>query len=317
MVPETGQTGGAAPEGKVSTVALEQLPDRARREQGTASSTTQRTGQSSGGLLGRASKLAGQAARSGYGLAKRLPGAEAAERELNKLERAALTELGKRIDEATDPYMAALRGSASGYAVDGKAGPGGVAGETSRGLVPASDLDVGFEPLRAAMSELLGRSISYSEERAREYLYALVLRQLTPDEARMVSALSDGSPFPVVHVAERSGVGGTGTYLVRNMSSLGKAAGVTLLDHVPHYTTRLCALDLAVLEDESPSLQTQYEILQAEENVRQAQQNAKRPKIIRNTIRMSAFGAQFWEACHPATSGKHAEKARGSNGASA
>ncbi|MDV6014437.1 DUF4393 domain-containing protein [Haloechinothrix sp. LS1_15] len=244
-----------------------------------------------------AGRLVGQAARTGYGLARRLPGAETAERELHRLERAALTELGKRIDDVTDPYLAALR-RPSFAGGDGWNGSGG--GQRGDGLPVSSAEAAGeLQPLRAAMAELLERSISYGPEQAREYCYAIVLRQLAPDEARMLSALSDGSPFPVVHIAERSGVGGTGRYLLRNASSLGKAAGVTLPDEVPHYISRLCALDLAELTEESVSLQTQYEILLAEEQVRVAQEAAKRPKVMRNTLRISTFGTRFWQACDP------------------
>lgn len=277
-------------------MALEQLPagsQRDRRGRGDGGG-----GDSSGGLFGMAGKLVGQAARTSYDLAKRLPGAEAAERELHKLEQVALTELGKRLDDVTDPYLAPLRRPSASHG-DGYGTAGHAPGGGYRGAALPTGSEGELEPLRAAMAELLNRSIGYTESEALEYLYAVVLRQLTPDEARMVSALSDGSPFPVVHVAERSGVSGTGNTVLRNMSSLGKAAGVTLPELVPHYVTRLCSLDLAELTDESPALQTQYEILLAEEEVRTALEATKRPKVTRNTIRLSRFGSRFWQACDP------------------
>lgn len=247
-----------------------------------------------GGLFGGATKIAGWAARTGYDIARRLPGADAAERGIQQIERAALTELRKRIDEVTDPYMSALNRPRGLPAAQGGAKAAAGAGT----LVSTKDGEV--EPLRAAMADLLERSLEFSEPRASEYLYASVLRELTPDEARIISALSDGSPFPLVDVAERVGVSGVGRYVLRNASSVGKAAGVTLPNQTPAYLTRLFALGLLETDEESPELATQYDILLTDEAVRQAGASVKRAKFIRRTVHISRFGADFWNACDPA-----------------
>lgn len=252
----------------------------------------QQNSSNSGGLFGGATKLVGWAARTGYGVAKRIPGVDAAERGLQQLERTALNELRKRIDEV-DPYP--------------------VARTLPRALPPATRTDLkrpggtlvttggaSHDPLRAAMAELLERSLDYSDSVACTYLYTAVLTQLTPDEARIVSALSDGSPFPLVDVAERVGVNGVGRYLLRNASSVGKAAGVTLADQVPTYVTRLLGLGVAELDEEAAELSTQYEILLTDEAVRGALEAAKRAKVIRRTVHISRFGAEFWKAVDPA-----------------
>jgi hypothetical protein len=60
------------------------------------------------------------------------------------------------------------------------------------------------------MAQLLNRSIGFGRQRAEEYLDAIILRQLTPDEVRILAALSSGSPFPLIDVAERTNLGGAG-----------------------------------------------------------------------------------------------------------
>ncbi|MEV5715762.1 Abi-alpha family protein [Amycolatopsis mediterranei] len=240
-------------------------------------------------LARRAGQLAGWAARTGFALGRKLPGVETAERGVRQVERQLLTELRRRLDEVDDPYHAALTAASAMHR------PAAV--EATVTLVPVRDNH--GEPLRAAMAELLNHSVGFGRERAREYFYAIILRQLTPDEARILSALSDGSPFPAVDVVERTGLGGHGRVVLRNASTVGKAAGVSLPDQVPGYVTRLIGLGLVDLDEEVPSLETQYEILMTDETVREAEKHVRRAKFVRRTIHVSRLGAQFWQACDP------------------
>lgn len=155
-------------------------------------------------------------------------------------------------------------------------------------------------PLRAGMAELLRRSTVSDADSARDHLYALLLGQLVPDEARILSLLSTGSTYPVVDVVERTGFGAARAVL-RNASTVGKAAGVSLPSHVPAYVSRVVALGLALLGPEEDALSTDYEILLTDETVRQAQQGLRRPRFVRRSVRISWLGAEFWAACDPGT----------------
>lgn len=247
-----------------------------------------KNGQVDNGLLGTASRVAGWAARTGVSAARKLPGAGVAERGAREVERRALVELRKRLETVGDPTLVTLRTPERDVSRD-TASPDAVV------VVPARDGEV--EPLRAAMAELLNRSIGFGRERSREYLYAVILRQLTPDEARVLATMADGTPFPLVDVVER---GRDGRVLLRNASTVGKAAGVTLADHVPDYVTRLVEFGLVDVESELDALSTQYEVLLTDDEVRAAQDGAKRAKIVRHTARISRLGIEFWRSCDPA-----------------
>ncbi|MFF5989887.1 Abi-alpha family protein [Prauserella flavalba] len=240
-------------------------------------------------LVQRAGRIAGWAARTGYSLGRRLPGADSAERSLRTLEQKALGELRRRLESAGDPYLATLNHAPS------------TSRNVANGQVKSRAVTVVSpdEPLRVAMSELLNRSTGLDRDRSRDYLYAIILRQLTPDEARILAALADGSPFPLVDVAERSGLGAAGRVVLRNASTVGKAAGVSLLDHVPAYVTRLVGLGLADIDEEAPALSTQYEILLTDDTVRAAERMVKRARFVRRTVRISPLGVSFWQACAP------------------
>jgi abortive infection alpha-like protein len=149
------------------------------------------------------------------------------------------------------------------------------------------------EPLRAAMEALLDSSADADREQAAEELYSAVLRQLTADEARILAVLGTGAVFPVVDVVSRE------VTLLRNASTVGEAAGVTLRDEVPSYLSRLAGLGLIEREGERADLASQYEILATDALVRAAGSTARRVRLVRGTVRISRFGARFWAACDP------------------
>ncbi len=225
------------------------------------------------------------ATRTGTGLARKLPGASAVESELGQLERSVLTELRRRLD-SVDP-------------LDDGSEP------EQREPVPAPTRDSApprqTEPLRVAMAELLMRSLEQSARRAREYLYLALLRQLVPDEARILSALADGSAYPVVHVDCRTGVSGSRRVL-SNASTVGRAAGVAVPASVPRYLSRLLHLDLVELGEPDLDLTVQYDILLTDQTLREAEEVARREgraRFVRASVRISSLGRDLWDACHP------------------
>lgn len=222
-------------------------------------------------------------ARTGWDVGQRLPGAGLVERELRRVERgaqrfgrAALDELARRV-AAVNASMAE-RGAATR---DGRR-----------------------DPLRAGMAELLNRSVDSSVESSRRYLFDEILRRLVPDEARIIAALSDGTVYPVIDVASRTALGGTGQVVQRYASTVGKSAGITLVDNVPTYLARLLELGLVEIGAEENSLDMEYDVLQTDPLVQRGEQRAKAdgrmaPRLLRRSVRISELGTEFWKACDP------------------
>lgn len=247
-------------------------------------------------IVAQAGAFARWAARTGTGLARKIPGAAAVESELVQLERAALAELRRRLDNI-DPLD------------DGRAADAEPVENPTRNAPPPKQT----EPLRVAMAELLMRSLEQSKQRAREYLYLALLRQLVPDEARILSALADGSVYPLVHVDCRSGVSGSRRVL-SNASTVGRAAGVAVPPSVPRYLSRLLHFDLVELGDADPTLSVQYDILMTDQVVRDAEDAARadgRARFVRATVRISPLGRDLWDACHPRADMEFAAAAQG------
>jgi hypothetical protein len=150
------------------------------------------------------------------------------------------------------------------------------------------------------LQSLLDRSIYNMPDDSRNDLYRTLLQALLPDEARILAALSDGSPYPLLHIAEPS-AGGNSVMALENASTVGRIAGVSLLDRTPLYLTRMLQLGLVAIGPEgSSSMDSDYEMLLAEDAVTVAQASARRgiigARVIRRTVRITALGREMWEA---------------------
>ncbi|WP_304113459.1 Abi-alpha family protein [Mycolicibacterium bacteremicum] len=151
----------------------------------------------------------------------------------------------------------------------------------------------------AVLRALLDRSMYTSPDKSRDALYLDLLNALVPDEARILAALSDGSAYPVVHIAE-PGAGGTPVFALKNASTIGRSAGVSLPRYTPLYLTRMLRLGLVRLGPEASSMNDEYEMLLTDSAVNIAVATARRgvraARVVRRTVRISDLGQELWEA---------------------
>lgn len=149
--------------------------------------------------------------------------------------------------------------------------------------------------MSALLRESLGQNATSSE---REYLVA-VLRQLLPDEARIIAALADGPPAPTVSVYRR----GSSDLLLDNASLVGRTAAVTLPSRTTRYVAHLLHLGLVELGPEDKTNNVGYELVLADRLVRPALKDGAMGKlparVERRTLRLSDHGRALWEATRP------------------
>lgn len=151
----------------------------------------------------------------------------------------------------------------------------------------------------AVLRRLLDRSMYTSPDKSRDVFYLHLLGSLVPDEARILAALSDGSAYPVIHVAE-PGTGGSPVFALKNASTIGRSAGVSLPRYTPLYLTRMLRLGLIRLGPEASSMYDEYEMLLTDSVVNIALATARRgvraARVIKRTVRISDLGQELWEA---------------------
>jgi hypothetical protein len=150
------------------------------------------------------------------------------------------------------------------------------------------------------LRSLLDTSMYTSPDISRNTLYLALLQDLLPDEARILAALSDGSAYPVIHVAEPT-IGTSTAFVLTNASTVGRAAGVSLPQHTPMYVGRLVLAGLAAIGPEGGNtMYDDYEMLLTDAAVNLALTKARRgvrsARVIRRTVRITELGQELWEA---------------------
>jgi hypothetical protein len=252
-------------------------------------------------LAGRAGQAIGWLARTGWRVTRALPGGELIEEQARRWESAAVREIRRRLEPADTTPGFAWRPLGSSV-LDPRVGRATLGDQELVTLV--RPMNGHAEPLRAGMAELLNRSASSNAQASREFLYTTILRQLVPDEARILAALADGASRPLIHVVVRNAIGATQRTVLANASTVGKNAGVAAPELVPTYMTRLYRFGLVEVGEEDPDLGDQYDILLTDQTVRAAAAEAKRPRFIRHSVSISTLGKNFWAECDPTVGGQ-------------
>ena len=138
-----------------------------------------------------------------------------------------------------------------------------------------------------------------------------VLRQLTPDEARIVSLFQHDGPYPLVSVVSRYKHGATISTVLRQFSLLGELAGCEHPRRAPLYVDNLVRLGIAELRRVRLSEDTRmFRAVEEHAEVRAAiAQIEANPSglaratdtivadLQRSALHVTAFGRQFYEAC--------------------
>jgi hypothetical protein len=160
----------------------------------------------------------------------------------------------------------------------------------------ATDTDA----LGSKMRGLLDRALDHSTSSSQMELFHHILDQLVADEARIISALSDGSSSPLVSIHDWTRRRVQGRAVLENASLIGRTANVALPDMVPSYVSHLLSLGLVEVGPEDPDLKDDYEVLMAESSVLAAIKTASRgplaAKIDKLTLTLSGLGQALWAA---------------------
>lgn len=150
----------------------------------------------------------------------------------------------------------------------------------------------------AAFQQLLEQSLDQRRDTAEVDLLGRLVAQLSCDEARVLSALSDEEYVPACHVFAGSLVGRDSVPILANMSRVGADAGVMLPEYVPNYLTHLLALGLVQTAPEDREAGDRYSMLESEERVREAMRHIQetlrlRARIQRFSVVITPLGARL------------------------
>jgi abortive infection alpha-like protein len=177
--------------------------------------------------------------------------------------------------------------------------------------------------LRERYLNLLAASMDDATAARVHPAFLAVLRELTADEARLISLFQHDGPYPLLTVVARLKFGGPLSTELRHFSLLGRDAGCEFPERTPLYIDNLCRLGLTELRsvrvaDDTRmfrALEETAEVkaaiariearppLAAETTTARAIPGAKDDEgrivadVQRKALYVTSFGRQFYEAC--------------------
>lgn len=167
----------------------------------------------------------------------------------------------------------------------------------------------GHDPtLRELYAHLLATAMDASTARDAHPAFVEILRQLTPDEARILQGMAKaegGEAFPLVSVHARHPDLMKGySIALRNFSLLGEQCDCSYPELITHYLDNLARLGVIEITDEQLIDTSGYAPLKQHAKIQEAVEQVKRSEtdynvadVVQGIIRVTTLGSQFIRAC--------------------
>lgn len=158
------------------------------------------------------------------------------------------------------------------------------------------------ESLSDMYANLLATAMDKNTADGAHPAFVEIIKQLTPDEAKLMAFFLDDRPFPLVIVrALKTGAAG-GVTIANSLSLFGAQAKLEYQLAVPSYLNNLSRLGLISLPESHYTDGGIYDELEASEIVQQhvaiaASMPDRTCKLVRRGVWLTDFGLQFGQAC--------------------
>lgn len=168
-----------------------------------------------------------------------------------------------------------------------------IAGQRS---VTSADPNDAARLLSERGSQLLHQSADTDADEEIHPAYAHILKQVSADEARILRLLATEGRQPAVDVRSKGLVMGS-ELVAESMSMIGIEAGCHAPDRASVYLENLERLRLARVADEPLDNLKRYQILEAQPDVAEAEEEAKRASMVYRSICLTPLGSDFCRVC--------------------
>ncbi|MFC4125737.1 Abi-alpha family protein [Nocardia rhizosphaerae] len=168
----------------------------------------------------------------------------------------------------------------------------------------------GMPTLREQGAELLRLSAStHATQPDTHPAYPGILAEITPDEARILRFVHVDGPQPAIDVRTGRQRAFGGERLISGLTMLGEHAGLRFPNRVPQYLPNLRRLGLIEFTREPVGNPSRYQLIEAQEQVRDAMKRGFGTKVSYRSIILTEFGADFVTTCLPVVIGDGRETA--------
>jgi hypothetical protein len=151
------------------------------------------------------------------------------------------------------------------------------------------------ESLREQGRDLLRRSADVYDDDEAHPAFAGILKEIAPDEARILRLLCREGPQPSVDVRTAGALAraSRSEMVAPGINMMGSAAGTKHPDRIKSYLDNLARLGLIWFSREPLDDPLEYQVLEAQPEVSEAMNKAGRCKTVRRSIHLTDFGDDF------------------------
>lgn len=159
------------------------------------------------------------------------------------------------------------------------------------------------ESLSDMYANLLAAAMDKNTAEGAHPAFVEIIKQLTPDEAKLIAYFMEPLPFPLVTVRAENREYSKGGYDVAvNVSLFGEMAALTLPLQTPTYLDNLCRLGLIDIQPKYSYIDgTFYEELECSEKVKIHQEHVLSEdhtfRLVRGAVMVTNLGMQFGKIC--------------------
>lgn len=160
------------------------------------------------------------------------------------------------------------------------------------------------ESLSDMYANLLAAAMDKSTAQGAHPAFVEIIKQLTPDEAKLIAYFMKPLPFPLVTVrVEHIDFNKGGNNIANNVSLLGRKAGVEFPHLVPTYLDNLCRLGIIDIPDDSSYIDDDLytELLESPEVTSRQKPEYLKPdykfSFIQKAVSVTNLGMHFGRIC--------------------
>jgi len=170
-------------------------------------------------------------------------------------------------------------------------------------VVESLRFKAGDPDLREMYSNLLATAMDSKLAHSAHPAFVEILKQISPDEARLLKVLAQDRPFPVINIVRKEKSNNSSITIHRYLSLLGIEAGCRLPQQTPIYLDNLCRLGIIDIPaygsyvDKSiyANLERHPEVKQACDTIGNSETHEF--KIRQGMASVTSLGRQFIDSC--------------------
>jgi len=205
---------------------------------------------------------------------------------------------GEPMTEIVDARLESVRSTVWRFLHLDRITPTGMAPNAPAAVTNRPRTSTSLRDLREQGDELLRRIGNPGERPQNEHpAFSRMLRELVPDEARIMRFLALAGPQPAIDVRTKTPLGVGSELIAGNINLVADMAGATYPERTQQYLANLTRLGMIQFSEETVEDPRRYSFIEAQPVAAAAMSRAKRTHTVYRSIVITQFGQQFCEVC--------------------